>query len=605
MSASASSQPSRIAPPEKRTHMSYGEIMATLKGGLIPYVTCFVKKKSHLMNSDKVKTDFIAAFDAAFNPKIGSPKDDFELFGNLLFVKSGNTKMYKLTVEDNLHLQKRGVIPGMRLSTEQLVSDFFKRHIIEEFIKNETAPKYHEQLLLLMDTVYTVITGSVYPIEDEEFLQKFNKEGKPLRQEFGDQPALSALDLRFQNATQSLGTINANLIKLKGKSTQVNKMTESFTRMRNSCMIAGTEYKNNILAIKSQKELAKQRASNATIKSELSDAKETNIALQAQLEQQARLNELELAEQKLEFERLAAIREEERLATLKLLEEARKREIEREQERLAALTHAAAQVQAHNGEEKERPSAQIHIASPTQTQTPSVSPNSAYSSESGVSSDTDQPASQQDTSASAAVSSPHVQQAKTTQQFEKLRKEHEALVAQHKFQMTTANIAEAKHTKISRNDLTKCFKNVISHLNAADSKEEDILKNFVIWGKSALAYITNKKSTKGEASVMTNAIRFLGQKTKLGKKITPEKNKDLKVELEAIITQSILVIEQFHDVNESVRALNQNAKNLTRHDQTILNEDTVSSQFLAITNTITRVAEARFGYVKPPRGPQG
>jgi hypothetical protein len=276
----------RMLPPGERPQLAYAQIFSMLYEGLVPYITCFVSRSSHITDYKDVKEAFKTGFANAFQPKgIGITKDDFEKFSRLMFVKAGNSKIINLTADEREQLHKLGIMPVADLTTRDLVAHFFNRKFVEDFIIKETDAKYRNELNQLLDTVYGVITAAIYSIQDEAFLQKFNKAGTALQKDMGEQPMLSALDLLFQSSAQALDMINANLIKIKKKTSQQLTLTSGLTKMRNGSMIAGAEYTKNLEEVKKQEQLEQQQQAHQL---ELERVQAERLAAETLAEEQLR-----------------------------------------------------------------------------------------------------------------------------------------------------------------------------------------------------------------------------------------------------------------------------------------------------------------------------
>jgi hypothetical protein len=548
MSASHGSSPtsaSAAVTTATKSQLDFDNILELLQKGLIDLMSCFSK-------DDDRAGEFKAKFTADL---IRSPanKKLFNLYGPLM-IKAGYPLVYKhLSHEEASNLQKMGVthIPQ---DVDVSVGDFFLRGQIEKFIRSDVKDKYQEEMLKLVDAVYKFIVAATYSVEYEQTLLSFDKEGQPIAdkdRKFGQQASIvSGVDLQISEAINSVKLGSSALIKLKGgKTSKADIMTEAVGKIRALIGKASAEYTKNLqerLSKKDNQAMAQQAEKD---KLDLLEAKAAMQSVQAQLaEQQHKAEEQqrkaeELAAQKLELERLAA--------------EFAAREASANEERARAQSASAA------------------------------------------------------AAANPVVVQPHAAAADVAM-LEKLQKEKQQLEKKNKYlqasyrakEITDQVMAEAKNTEISSAALTKIFDQFLKNLSSPKLTQEILLQNLLAWEKAALSYTEKKKPNEGAAaSATTSALRFIGQKTGLGKTITPHENMALKSELKTMLTQSILmsVMEMHGGIKEVVDGLNQHVKGLVNnHKASHLQEGAVSSQLMQLAEAITNVAVERFGYVKAP-----
>jgi hypothetical protein len=629
MSASQSSSTMPELTPDNKPQLEFNQILEMLQQGLIALMLCFAKNKSQ---AGQFQADFTAdLIRHSMNQKM------FNHYGPLM-IKAAYPAIFKLTPDDISNLQKM-TISHKTQSAEASINQFFLREMVDAFIESGIKEKYIPKMKELVNSIYQFIVTATLSVESEQTLLNFDTKGEPILKQdrkFGMQKTIiSPVDLQIGEAIGSVRVASEALIKLKDKTSQAAAISEAVRKINAQISKCSGEYAKNLSAsmsahvVKDQQLLA-DIAEKA--KSDLQQAKESEQSVRLQLEEQQRLAE-NLVAQKRELERVAAQRAEE----MRLREASYKEERERaasvspllaelaekaksdlqeakeseqsvrvqleEQRRLAAdlaaenreLARVAAQREAEMRlreesfkEERERaaslsPQSGLIPPSPLSQNSLHVSPSSGVH-------------------ASAAVSAEH------QSMIQQLQKEKQQLERKNRFLHAEAAVKESaskvmedvKNMHVSSKDLTKIFDKLMAELASPKSTEESILQHLLLWEKAALSYTHHKKPNASATSSAASAIRFLGQKTGLVKKITPEANMALKNELKEVIKQSILVTEMHGDFRDTMLGLNQHMKNLADHYKSDdLQEGAVSSQFSQITKAITAVAEDRFGYRKP------
>jgi hypothetical protein len=581
---SASQRTNQLAIPQShelvttQSLLNFDQILDLLNQGLIEFIACFAENDDR---SKKFKASFATSL--VSNPL---DKKNFNQYG-ILLIKAAYPRIFQLTMTEKDNLQKLGIlhVPQIPADSEirgtdvatMFISQFFRKEIIEQFIRDEIKEKYKEEILNLVNLVYKFIVTATCSIACEQILVKHDINSQPIKDKNVQKSIYSGLDLQLGNAKGNLKTATDKLLHLKTNvdklfKTKTSKMLEinkSIGKMDATIAKATTEYANN----NSEQKAAQLKEEGKAMALAANIAQLELDSVRAQLEEERRKAQ-ELIDQKQVLERVA-------------------------QEKLAQENFDTTILTRLNPE----------TISQLKITTKDTLPPGKMSIDSPQIRATHQASSPpiDSTSISSKVSHP----ASPLQHVQTDIEEHKEMTraqAQQRVEISTEMVLEeAKISNMNIKTLGLAFKHLMAQLSTPHMTEASVLRSLIIWEKAAFSYIENHKS---EARISTaiaqklpvtllSVFSFIGRKTGMGKMKTvdPSCATALKNELGEILKQCIILAEQDRNLNDSVKILNQHLRYMAmHHTQEALDQGTVSQQLMQIVEKITRVATDKFHY---------
>ena len=195
MSASHNPNPiaASVAATSTTSQLDFDNIMELLQNGLIDFMSCFSQNSER---ADKFKADFtVDLIISNVNKRM------FNQHGRLM-IKAAYPGIFKLSLEDQATLQKMVIKPPQ--SMEASVDHFFKRELIDAFVRSEVKKEYQPEMMNLVKAVYQFIVTANFSVEYEQILLKLDKSNKPIAdkdRKFGIQATIiSPIDLQVTEA---------------------------------------------------------------------------------------------------------------------------------------------------------------------------------------------------------------------------------------------------------------------------------------------------------------------------------------------------------------------------------------------------------------------
>lgn len=535
--------------PFKASLLSYDQIFNLLTQGLANFMNSFV--------SDKKGKEILSQFTIDLFAHNEGIKKHFDQYGRLAIKAAYPESLGGLTHDERGKLNLMGLLEYKTLE-DSINRFFFKKRLTELINSKMTKEKYHEPMNNLVDAVYQFIQTANFSIEYEQATEK--------------NPRVSALDLQLTNARNNINLCCEKIAALKtGKYTTeiLKSKTDSRDQMLLAVNTAVSVRKSRQDALQSKKASENIEAEAERARSQAESAEKQKMEALAENERLlVKLREaIQIADEAEEAKRKAA---EVSASIVKLqaeLDETQRKvidanaKVEKVQQDLEVVRRQTV------GFEKAKVGLQKKLK-----EEKTVVKNLESKEERRYS-------------------------AEARQQEEREKKEEDE--RQRNYDQVASNIdatlREIVRAKGADNKkaLMQNFENVNHVLDSENSAGKSIVDALCSWEKAALSYIIHKPPAK------KSALHFIG----MGKKITPKENEALREDLMAVLKQLIAVniASQYH-VADNALGMKQ-CKDLlaSTYDKVYLQENSVSHQFLEITEKMLAVAEARFGYVKPPR----